>query len=318
MNYDQLRTDERIELALKQSARLDSQESVFFAKELTHVMAQSYDRKYPEFTALRVFPISTEVHPGATSIDWHSYEGVGLAEIIANYADDLPRVDVVGKAHNAKIHSIGVSYGYSIQDLRAAQMAGKPLEQRRSDQAKRANDLRVNKIAFFGDKENGLVGLLTHPDIPEYILATGGGGTALSGKTDEEVLADLNGMVQSVIKLTNGVEAPNTMLMPPAMRADLASRRLNNSDMTVLNFFLANNGYISRVEASAELSADNAGSNTIIMGTFTPEYMTLQIPQMYEQFPPQENNLYFKVPCHSRTAGVLVYYPLAFVKAVGA
>lgn len=47
--------------------RFDSAEdaSMFFARELDHVKAQSYDVQYPEFTALNLFPISSEADPGA-------------------------------------------------------------------------------------------------------------------------------------------------------------------------------------------------------------------------------------------------------------
>ena len=39
--------------------------SVFFARELDFVKSQSYDVEYPEFTALSLFPMSSEVDTGA-------------------------------------------------------------------------------------------------------------------------------------------------------------------------------------------------------------------------------------------------------------
>ena len=47
--------------------RFDSAEdaSIFFARELDHVKKQSYDQEYPELTALALFPMSSEVNPGA-------------------------------------------------------------------------------------------------------------------------------------------------------------------------------------------------------------------------------------------------------------
>ena len=47
--------------------RFDSAEdaSVFFARELDYVKSQSYDVEYPELTALSLFPMSSEVDPGA-------------------------------------------------------------------------------------------------------------------------------------------------------------------------------------------------------------------------------------------------------------
>ena len=42
--------------------------SVFFARELDHVKAQSYDVEYPELTALSLFPITHEADAGAETV----------------------------------------------------------------------------------------------------------------------------------------------------------------------------------------------------------------------------------------------------------
>ena len=100
-----------------EGTRFDSAEdaSVFFARELDHVKAQSYDVEYPELTALHLFPQSSEADPGAETITYYTYDKTGLAKIIDNYSTDLPRADVTGKPSYAKIKSIGDSYGYSAQ-----------------------------------------------------------------------------------------------------------------------------------------------------------------------------------------------------------
>ena len=48
------------------NTRFDSAEeaSVFFARELDHVKAKTYDVEYPELTALSNFPISSEARRG--------------------------------------------------------------------------------------------------------------------------------------------------------------------------------------------------------------------------------------------------------------
>ena len=68
--------------------------SVFFARELDYIKSKSYDKIYPEFTALNNFPITHEVPEGAESMTYYSYEKTGMAVIISNYATDLPRADV--------------------------------------------------------------------------------------------------------------------------------------------------------------------------------------------------------------------------------
>ena len=104
--------------------------SIFFARELDYIKAQSYDVEYPQMTALSMFPISSEVPEGAETFTYYSYDKIGLAKIINNYATDLPRTDVKGKPTTGYVKSIGDSYGYSVQEMRASRMTGKSLDVR--------------------------------------------------------------------------------------------------------------------------------------------------------------------------------------------
>ena len=162
--------------------RFDSAEdaSMFFARELDHVKAQSYDVQYPEFTALNLFPISSEADPGAETITYYTYDKTGLAKIIDNYSTDLPRADVNGKPSYATIKSIGDSYGYSAQEMRASRLAGKSLDVRKAEAARYSIDHLTNKIAWAGDEESGLMGVLSDgQNIPLYTIGTGAESTIL-------------------------------------------------------------------------------------------------------------------------------------------
>ena len=114
--------------------------------------AQSYDVEYPELTALHLFPQSSEADPGAETITYYTYDKTGLAKIIDNYSTDLPRADVTGKPSYAKIKSIGDSYGYSAQEMRASRLAGKSLDARKGESARYQIDALTNKIAWAGDE----------------------------------------------------------------------------------------------------------------------------------------------------------------------
>ncbi|MFT9498029.1 DUF2184 domain-containing protein [Anaerosolibacter sp.] len=313
------RYDERDLASIQNSMNLDSNESIFFARELEHVKSRTYDIQFPELTAMRVIPVSSEVNPGAESIVYGQYEPTGYAKIISNYADDLPRADVVGKEFTAKVKSVGVSYGYSIQDVRAARLAGKPLEQRKASAARRANDQTINKVAYFGEANHGLVGLLNHPNIPEYTLPADGTGssTKFKDKTPDQILRDLNAMVSQMIAATGGVEIPDTLLLPFDVYTDIATRRITDTNTTVLEFFIKQSPYIKEVMPIPELKAADNGDDVAIIYRRSPEKLTLEIPQAFEQFPVQSKGLEYVVPCHSRCAGVIVYYPLSLIKAVG-
>lgn len=102
--------------------------SVYFARELDFVKVKTYDKVFPELTALKMFPVTHEVPEGAESVTYYGYEPTGLAKIIGNYATDLPRADVKGQPKTALVKGLGASYGYSVQDMRASKLAGKGLD----------------------------------------------------------------------------------------------------------------------------------------------------------------------------------------------
>lgn len=149
-----LRSGVSAALAETSDLRFDGEEdaSLYFARELDHVKAKTYDKIYPEMTALKFFPSTNEADPGAESVTYYSYEKTGMAKIISNYATDLPRVDEKGSPHTAYVKGAGASYGYSIQEMRAARMAGKGLEARKAESARYAIDYLINKIAWAGLK----------------------------------------------------------------------------------------------------------------------------------------------------------------------
>jgi len=324
------RYDER-DLSAIQSANLlreDAGQSIFFARELEHIKTKSYDVLFPNLTATRMIPVSMDAGSGAKTITYRQYENVGFAKIISNYATDLPRTDVTGKEFSSPIRAIGNSYGYNIDDIRAAQMSGKPLEQRRANAARQADAQLVNQIAYKGDTANGLNGFFTHPNITSYTLPTDGVGNGTTAgtvaaakfvnKTPDQVLRDLNGIVNTPTTLTNGVENVDTVLLSHTVFSDLNTRpRSTTSDTSILQYFKNNNPGVT-VERIPECAGAGAGGTDIVVAyTKSPDKLTLEIPQAFEQFPPQAKGLEFEIPCHSKCGGVIIYYPLSICKAEG-
>lgn len=311
-------------LATKQ-LRFDSVEdaSVFFARELDYIKSKSYDKIYPEFTALNNFPITHEVPEGAETMTYYSYEKTGMAVIISNYATDLPRADAKGKPTTAMIKSIGDSYGYSVQEMRASRMAGKSLDTRKAESARYAIDRKTNEIAFAGDKEHNLMGMLsTGNNIPLYTLATVDSKTAWKDKSAAEILADINGMFAYQSTLTQDVERADTLAIPPAQYIDISTRQIPNTGYTVKKFLLENAPYLKDIISAPELAAGNTatnpyGSDVAMLYTNSADKFSLEIPMPFYQYPLQNRNLEVIVPCEERVAGIVLYYPLSALLAVG-
>ena len=326
-----------IPATLCQTAHFDSADaaSVFFARELDHVKSQSYDVEYPELTALSLFPASSEADPAAETITYYTYDKQGLAKVIDNYSDDLPRADVDGKPSFAKVKSLGASYGYSVQEMRASRMANKGLDARKAEAARYAIDNKTNIIAWKGDEQSGLMGVLSSgQNIPLYTIpANASSKTKWTDKSADEILADVNGMAKYVAKTTKNVERPDTLCVPAEVYMDIATRRIPDTATTVLSFLLEHSPYIKNIISTAELDADsyetnpyaegapgvseNAGVGVAFLFNNDARKLTLENPLPYTQHTIQVHNLETTVPCEARTAGVIVYYPLSCLIAVG-
>lgn len=338
MRYDQLDYDALMQSAIPASLasdermRFDGAEdaSVFFARELDYVKARSYDKLYPEFTALELFPSSSEIDPGAETATYYSYDKTGFAKIISNYATDLPRADVKGKPTTAVIKSLGDSYGYSIQEMRASRMAGKSLDTRKADSARYQIDYLNNKIAWMGDEETGLRGVLsTDNDIPLYVPANGANGTAKwADKTEDEILADITGMMTQMARLTKKVEKPDTIALPSEAYIILQNRRISGTDSNLLSYIENNLKGITNIVSCPELDPDSTDTNpyaaddgtgkgVMILFKNSADKLTIENPLPFTQYPVQTQGLEMVVNCEARTAGAMIYYPMSLLIATG-
>lgn len=301
--------------------RLDSNESVFFNRELAYVKARSYDAKYAELKGLSLIPISTEAGAGVNEIIFHQYRGVGFAKVIADYAKDFPRVDIYGEEKAVKVKGIGDSYGYSIKEIRASQRTGKNLDQRRAITARRAHDEMMNRMALKSNTADGTFGLLDFPGITEVTLQADGTNSSKTwaSKTPDQIVRDINDLVSAVMEPTSAREVPDTLLLPIAQYNDIATRRIGEAgEKTLMRYILDNSPYIKRIDWLSELKNFGAGgTNRALVGRFDEEHLTLEIPQPFEQFEAQQEGMEFTIPCHSECAGTIIYYPLAFAYADG-
>ena len=298
---------------------LDANESIFFAKELEYVKKSTYDIKYPNFKIMQMVPVSTEAGAGAESITYKTYDSVGIMKIISNYADDLPRSDVFATEYTVPVKSIGGSYGYSIQEIRNAQMAGKNLTTRKAAAVRKAYEQKVNQIGWFADgtKEyGGMRGLLYQPNTTKTQAITG--NWINGGATPDQIIKDVGTAIEAIRDLTKGVEEPDTVLLPSKEYGYLMTTpRSANTDTTIMSFLRAAHpgitfDWVNELKDVSPLPSGGAGStNVMLIYKKDPEHLTYEIPSGFEQFAPQARGLEFIVNAHGRNAGVIVYYPLS-------
>jgi hypothetical protein len=284
---------------------------LFLERQLEFIRPQVFEVTYADIKYPTLLPVTSEAGPGAQTFTYRIMDSTGEFKLIADAADDLPRADISQIERTINIRSFGGSFGYTVQELRAAQMATIALEQRRATAVRRAYEEKVESVAMFGESSVGLVGFFNNPTV-DVIAADKWFDTA----TAQEMLELLNYGVSAIINASKMKEQPDTILLAYEDYNKISTtRNSDSSDVTVLEYFLRTNPYIRNVEPINQLDAGNSVLNTNRMVVYKrdPEKVQLHIPQPLELFPPQQRGLEFIVPAHARVGGVALYYPKSVI-----
>lgn len=298
----------------------DADGAIFFARELEHIKAQALDTKYAELPYRRVLVVSNEAGEGADFITQTVFDQTGIAKIIGAYSKDLPRADVGGKEFGVPVRESGISFAFTIMEIAKAQRAGKPLQARKLQAAIRATEQLQNDVAFFGDATYGLIGLFTHPNIPETAAPSGVWASA----TPDQILDDLFNATDDIFTDSFMIEKPKKLYMDPAnykLIARTPRSATATSDKSILEYFVEKSMFIGSVEDVEPLNECSAAvrnakglsnENVLITGDFSAENITFEEPSPLKFLPEQRQGLEILIPGTSSFAGVLVNFPLAF------
>ena len=300
----------------KEMMHLDAAEKVFFDDQLALIKSRTYDVQYKALKALTLLPVSTEQDPGAEHIAWRSFDKVGVAKLVADYANDYPRVDIGGEEHISPIKEIGASYGYSIKEIRRAQKAGVSLDAKKAEACRRAIDEKQDSIAWKGDAKGKLPGFFSHPGITEYVAANGAKGSKTwASKTADEIVADFAGIITAAPESTNGIEQPDTVILPLSLYNKLQNTPYGSSkSKTIMSFIRESYPQITRIDWVQDLVSAGANGTTRVMAyARDPLKVEVQIPQRFEQMPPQLTGKVYDIICSQSTGGTIVYYPQSVV-----
>lgn len=302
--------------AVDPSRRNDAGESAILSRKVEAVRAAALEVRYPELKGRRFVPIATGIDTGAETRRYTYFDEVAQAEVIRDYAKDLKRADVLAGEGTQNFFSIANSYGFSIQEMRAAAMAGLPLEARKARAARNAAERLIDTLLLIGDSTLGITGLFTLTGTNTLTPGTGFAGTTLwTDKTADEILEDMFNAEQKIVTDSNEIEVPNRMLLSIDREALISRKRMGDgSTMTVKQYFLANSKFVKNIDTSNKL-ASNTGWTGHRMVVYKYDLDTLEgsIPQEFEQFPPQWRGLESITPCHARCGGTITYFPKAIL-----
>lgn len=298
----------------------DAQQALgFLVSQTSYIEPQVVEVQYPDIQYPDLIPVDTSANEWARSVTYFSSNKVGQAGWFHANAKDLHYADVERAKHEVGIEMADIGYRYNLEELGVAMMTpGTNLSADRAMAARRAYEEFVDKIALSGDADKNFAGIFNYPGITATMVAAGdGGGLDWDEKTADEILADINAALTGLYVDTNQVEMADTILLPVFALSQLATRRIPDTNMTVLQFLALNNVYtfttgrqlVIRAVRGLE-TAGTGGTGRMVVYRRDPQVLKLHIPMTHRFLPVwQTGPLVFDIPGIFRIAGLEVRRP---------
>lgn len=290
----------------------------FLESNRAHIEAKVYEKKYNKITYSELIPVSNEAGEWAESILYYTMDVAGMAKWIGDKSFDVPMAEASTSKVSIPVRMGGIGYGYSLEELGAAQMTNRPLTEMKASGARRGSEEKIQKTAMLGDSEVGFSGFINHPNVPAGNATTGNWATA----TADEILKDINDLFSAVNEDTNDNESADTLVLPIAQwNFIMSTPRSTNSDTTIAQYVASNSPFlnsINDIKKIQELKGAGAGAtDRMMVYTKDPDKVVLHMPMPYRFLPVQPKGLGFEVPGMFRMGGVEFRYPLSAAYADG-
>ena len=290
----------------------------FVVSQTSHIEAEVYSIKYPDIQYPDLIPVDTSANPYVTSVTYWSMDKVGKAEWVGGKAKDIPLVGLSMQKFETPVYMGGIGYDYGIEEVGQAAMLGMNLGAEKAMAARRAYEEFVDRVSLFGDSAKGFSGLFDYPGVDNSAVAADGTGssTTWASKTGDQILRDVNDMISGIYTDTLTTEIADTLIMPFARYNTIATKRLGDTNLTVLEFLRQNNVYTATtgqplvIRGVRGLETAGAGSTArMVAYRRSPEVLKLHIPMPHQFLPVQVMGLSYEVPGVFRLGGLDIRLP---------
>lgn len=211
----------------------------------------------------------------------------------------------------------GMEVSYSIFELQKAMQVGRPIDVQKYDAMKFKHQLDIDQQVYMGDEGIGVKGLLNNDAV---VAKSNLGSVDVKTMSADDAVKLFNEVLEASWKATQYIRIPDTILIPPALFAALASKQLPNVDKNVLEYVLQNNIAVSnggkltiRPVKWLNDSSINGGNGRVVAYTKARDVVRFPLVQL-QSMAPQFRDFMQSVPYYGALGGVefvrpeMVYY----------
>ncbi|MCB1423158.1 MAG: DUF2184 domain-containing protein [Nitratireductor sp.] len=297
----------------------DNQANLQFAiNQASHINRRVYEKKYPEITYTRFIPIDYSTPEFAASVTYFSYDGTGKAKWINTRADDVPYANANLAKYEIQIAEGAMGYDYTLFEIGRARWLGVNLAAMNAMYARRAYEEMCEEVGYFGNEAKGFYGLINYPGITKVAAPNNAADTSAlwADKNADEILLDVNNALLGVYVDSLTIEMADTILLPHAQLVALTTRRIPDTQMSIIEFLEKNNVYTREtgrkltIKALRQLTgAGDGGTDRMVAYKRDEEVLSMHIPMAFRFLPTQFEGLQFKNPGIFRIGGLDVRRP---------
>lgn len=295
----------------------------FVVSQTQNIETQVYQIRYPEFDYSAIVPVVTEGAAWASGTTFYTMDTVGTSEWVGDQANDAPYTDLVRGTGESSYYTRAGAYRYSLQEINQASMLGISLTAEKASGTRRVLEQFLYGLAVSGNSEKNMLGLINQSSVTAVDVPADGTGSSTfwPAKTPDLILRDVNAAIMAIRTATQTVETPDTLLLPDASYADIATRRLGAGDgaMTVLDFLRLKNVYTAMTGQPFNIrplrdlaAADPGGDGRGVLFRNSRDVVRFHLPMPFQFLPiHQKNSFTWEQVGLVRTGGVEVRLPKA-------
>lgn len=286
----------------------------FAKRELENVREDIYRKDPRPLSGFELFPQRGEAIPDYKK--YHvirQYEMVGHSQWIDEMGDDFPRADIVVDEDQFNLRAHGCAYGFTDDEIAAAEDNNRDLRRKRGMSARRACRQRNNHAMFFGDTSVGLFGFINFPGVPRVYF-----DNKINKNTGADTIYnELTAFIDTIDEINQTLVSADVVCLPPEQFNHIRKRRFNtgSGDRILGSIREAYSDAAGEPETEfrkiPELEgAGPDGEDVLIAFVDDDESFGHLLPRPFTQEPPEIDFPESVIKTHSKTGGMAADQPL--------
>ena len=207
----------------------------FLTPQLMRVEQGLYMTMYPEANYAEFMPVDTQGDVWTPGSVFYSGDITGKPEWFDVAADDMPYAEMSRTQHLQENYIRAIGLRWTRQDLERGQRLSIDVISGKVNAANQSAERDIHKIATTGDGVRFTTGFFNNPLATEVAA-----GATLAASTPDAAVTIVNAALTSVEVNTGETMMADTLALPTAVYNALASRRMTDTNMTVLAYIQAN------------------------------------------------------------------------------